>query len=79
MARPIEISKSEKLNDGVCVWFTDGVDDECYYAHGINQFGTPKSPDADDSMWGWINHMSHKVWWNQYMQEEFIKEVKKYL
>lgn len=79
MARPNCVSKSKKLADGICVWFGDSEDDEAYYAHGIHKIGTKDSPDADDSMWGWINHMSHKVWWNPQIQQDFIREVQKYL
>jgi len=79
MARPNRVSKSEKLRDGVCVWFGDGFDDEAYYAHGIHKWGDKDSNDADDSAWGWRNHMSHKVWWSEGIERDFFAEVKKYL
>lgn len=79
MARPTHVSKSEKLEDGVCIWFGDGFDDEAYYAHGIHEWGDNDARDADDSVQGWINHMSHKVWWNPQIEASFIAEAKKYL
>jgi len=79
MARPNRVTKSEKLSDGVCIWFGDGFDDEAYYAHGIHKMGEPSDPDASDSVWGWRNHMSHKVWWNEGLEQDFFAEAKKYL
>lgn len=79
MSKVLEVSKSQKFEDGICVWFTDGYDDEFYYAHGIHRIGEPSDPDASDSMWGWINHMSHKIWWNSGLQRDFMDEVKKHI
>lgn len=70
------IKRSEMLDDGVCVWFDNGW----YYAHGIQKEGfVDDDTSRMNTMWAWINHMSHKRWWNDGLQEDFIAEVKKYL
>lgn len=77
--RTFKVSKSKLLDDGLCVWFKDNLgDDEAYYAHGIHKIGERTDADASDSMWGWVNHMSHKVWWNSDLEGDFVREVKKY-
>lgn len=73
------ISKSKLLEDGVCVWFGNSRDDESYYAHAINRIGKQNDKDADDTMWGWINHMRHKLWWNPGFEQDFIDEVHKHI
>jgi len=73
------ISKSKKLEDGVCVWFGNSRDDESYYAHGIQEIGEKSDDPGNWTMWSWINHMRGKRWWNEALEDEFITEVKKYL
>lgn len=75
----LDVSKSEKLKDGIYVWFGDGIDDERYYAHGMHKFGTPDDAPASDSAWGWVNHMRSKRWWSSGTERDFFDEVKKYL
>lgn len=75
----MEIGKSETLSDGVCVWFNKGNQKNYYYAHCIRKIGESTDPDASDSMWGWINHMRHKIWWNLSLERDFKVEVAKHI
>lgn len=70
----MNIKRSSKLDDGVCVWFDNGW----YYAHGIQKIGEKEDGVRMDSMWAWINHMRHKRWWNSELEKYFIKEVTRY-
>jgi hypothetical protein len=69
---PTKILFSKKLNDGVYVRF-DGVAE--YYAHQISKVGSPNDPAGSFSMWGWINHLRGKRWWNVTIENEFINQV----
>lgn len=71
----MDIKRSKKLDDGVCIWFDNGW----YYAHGIEEIGDPSdAPNNMRSMWGWINHMRAKRWWYPLLEQKFIKETSKY-
>lgn len=72
-------SEKNQYNE-VRVYFGNENTDEWYYTHGIAKIGEPT--DADNlmnTMWSWINHMRHKMWWNPALEARFITEVKKYL
>lgn len=72
----MDIKRSEKLDDGVIVHFDNGW----YYAHSIEKVGEPTDTAGNlSTMWGWINHLRSKRWWNEDLEERFIVEVKKHL
>lgn len=69
------IKKSKMLKDGLCIWFDNGW----YYAHGIRGFGDPSdAPGHLSTMWGWINHLREKIWWNEGLEHDFKNEVEEY-
>lgn len=53
------------------------------YSVEINGLGEMTDKPAIDTMWGWINHLRSKTWWNNFAEKEFIKlseiVVKNYL
>lgn len=64
-----------KREDGVYVEF-DGWG---YYAHSIGKIGAPEDNEGDmNSMWSWVNHCRHKIWWNDEIEKDFILRVSKY-
>ena len=76
----VQISKVKMLDDGLCVWFKDkNMPYWDYYAHQIHELGDVTSPPDCITMWGWINHMHEKIWWNPTLEEKFIKVVTKTL
>jgi hypothetical protein len=52
---------------------------DTYTVHGIREIGEPSDNEGGYSMWSWINHLRHKIWWNEILEEKLINEVKKYL
>ncbi len=76
----IRINGSRESNDGILVWLECGNDKDFYYMHGITQLGDENDlPGYLHSMWGWINHMREKNWWNKDIEAAFIKTCMKYL
>ncbi len=69
------IKGSEKSSNGeITILFKGG-----YYAHSIQSVGiTNDAPDLF-TMWGWINHLRSKNWWNGDIEQSFIREVSKLL
>lgn len=41
-----------------------------YYAKVV-RIGNKDDDPSIPSMWGWINHLSEKVWWNNELQKSF--------
>jgi len=71
----MDIKRSEKLNGGVVVHFDNGW----YYAHGIITLGEESdAPRKMGTMWGWVNHLKSKRWWNSQLEAKFIREVSKH-
>lgn len=43
----------------------------------INRLGNPSDEPSVFSMWGWINHLRDKNWWNEKTERSFIEICKK--
>ena len=69
--------KGSKFEDGhVTVYFDQPWE---YYAHSISSIGKEDDPEGRmNTMWSWINHMRHKIWWSSDLEHDFIKEVSQY-
>lgn len=80
MARPNRITSSSfSRSKEVKVVFGDGYINNLYYTHATQEFGEPTDKEGTFTMWGWINHLRHKIWWNESLENDFIRECKKYL
>lgn len=78
--RDIRITGGEKNGKDVTVWFASENTKDFYYAHSISSIGNESDESTRmDTLWSWITHLRHKTWWNDFLENDFINTVTKYL
>ena len=79
MGQPDRVTGSSRKAGGIEIWFGNGYKKRIYNVHSVSKMGTEDDADGSFTAWGWRKHLQHKRWYSTSLDEEFLRELKKYL